>query len=133
MPRNKTLSELWPSKKDPAYYGQMRNQVGEKEVERRDGYSLREQKVVDYTEKEETYINDSEDATADEKNKEKASPYVICPVCWSSLEEEKVEVFSLGCGHLVCGGCGEGVVVGGRGCPVCRNREAVLTIRRIYF
>ena len=50
----------------------------------------------DYTEKEETYINDSEDATADEKNKEKASPYVICPVCWSSLVEEKVEVFSLG-------------------------------------
>ena len=108
MPRNKTLSELWPSKKDPAYYEQMRNQVCEKEVERRDGYSLREQKVVDYTEKEETYINDSEDATADEKNKEKASPNVICPVCWSSLEEEKVEVFSLGCGHLVCGGCGEG-------------------------
>ena len=51
MPRNKTLSELWRSKKDPAYYGQMRNQVGEKEVERKDGYSLREQKVVNYTEK----------------------------------------------------------------------------------
>ena len=67
------------------------------------------------------------------KNKEKASPNVICPVCWSSLEEEKVEVFSLGCGHLVCGGCGEGVVEGGRGCPVCRNREAVLNIRRIDF
>ena len=63
------MSELWPSKKDPAYYGQMRNQVGEKEVERRDGYSLREQKVVDYTEKEETYINDSEDATADGKKR----------------------------------------------------------------
>ena len=63
------MSELWPSKKDPAYYGQMRNQVGEKEVERRDGYSFREQKVVEYTEKEETYINDSEDATADEKTR----------------------------------------------------------------
>ena len=65
MPRNKTSSLLWP--KDPAYYGQMRNQVCEKEGERRDGYSLREQKVVEYKEKEETYINDSEDATADEK------------------------------------------------------------------
>ena len=69
MPRNKTLSELWPSKKDSAYYGQMRNQVCEKEVERRDGYSLREQKVVNYTEKEETYIDDSEDATADGKTR----------------------------------------------------------------
>ena len=68
MPRNKTFSDLWPSKKDPAYYGQMRNQVCEKEVKRRDGYSLRQQKVVDYTEKEEKHINASEDATTDGKN-----------------------------------------------------------------
>ena len=74
MPRNKTLSELCPSKKDPAYYGQMRNQVGEKEEERGDGYSLRDRRWST-TQRKKKHINDSEDATADEKNKEKASHY----------------------------------------------------------
>ena len=83
--------------------------MGEEGVGRRDGYSLREQKVIDYKEKEETDIYDSEDATADEQNKEKASPDVICPVCWSSLVEEKVEVFSLGCVWWVWEGGGGGM------------------------
>ena len=65
------------------------------------------------------------------ENKEKAGPYLICPVYWSSLEEEKVEVFSLGCGHLVCGVCGdrgEVVVVGGRVCPVCAHHQEDLLL-----
>ena len=143
MPRNQTLSELWPSDKDPSFRWSMGRQRLEEEVERRERYNLRVGKLINYKEKEESddcgSIEDArednatkdEDTTADEKKKNQ--PDVICPVCWSSLVEREVEVLALGCGHLLCGECGEGVVGGGRRGPVCRNREAVGSIRRIFF
>ena len=121
MPRNKTMSELWPSKKDPSYICTMGTQKLEEEVGRRERYSLREMKVMDYREKEEIDAVENNEAPEDikvntdtttpveQKTKMADNPDVICPVCWSSLVEGGVEVFSLGCGHLVCGECGEGV------------------------
>ena len=134
MPRNKTLSELWPSAKDPAYKENISKQDMEEAMDRRrEGFSLRERRMtVNY--REETDDDDIEEAsTIDEKEEARATKSVVCPVCWSSLTEEEVEVFTMGCGHLVCGVCVEEVVVGGRGCPVCRNKEAVLNTRKIFF
>ena len=136
MPRNKTLSELWPSCKDPAFSGRIKRQDMEESMDRRRaGYSLRERRtIVDYREDEETSDDDVEEvATATDEKNATTTKSVECPVCWSSLTEEELEVFTMGCGHLVCGLCLEEVVVGGRGCPVCRNKEAVLNMRRIFF
>ena len=142
MPRNKTLTELWPSSKDPSYRCSKGRQKLEEEVGRSDGYNLRTRKVIDYKEKNESDVEEEEapkdsiatkdvDANAVEVNKN--NPDVICPVCWSSLLVGGVEVLALGCGHLVCGKCGEEVVLGGRGCSVCRDREGVSRVRRVFF
>ena len=67
MPRNRTISELWPSKKDPSYIWFMGTQKLEEEMWRRDGYSLRERKVMDYREKEEFDMEENDEAPEDIK------------------------------------------------------------------
>ena len=52
MPAIKTLSQLWPSKKDPSI------SITVKKMDGRDDYNLRERKFVDYSEKEEIEFDD---------------------------------------------------------------------------
>ena len=102
---------------------------------------MRERKAIDYTEREETDLEEKKTAGPHDSSKEESVPAIddekpveiTCPVCWNSLVAEEVVVLALGCGHLVCEVCGEGVVLGGRGCPVCRNKNSVMDSRRIYL
>ena len=126
----------------------MGTQELEEQVGRRENYKLRMRKAVNYKEKEEGDVEEDKDEDIDATkgsinatneddatggNETKEHPDVNCPVCWSSLVLSGLEVLALGCGHLVCGQCVGEVVLGGRGCPVCRDREAVSSIRRVFF
>ena len=114
---------------------------------KREKYNLRAKKEINYKEKDESVLeeevnaieddeaNKAVDVTKDNNNGEEPNEDsdVICPVCWSSLLVGGVEVLAMGCGHLVCGDCVEEVVLGDRGCPVCRDVEGVRRIRRIFL
>ena len=56
--RNQTRVSLWPCSKDPSYSWSMGTEKLEEQVGRREEYILRDRKMINYKEKEESDVEE---------------------------------------------------------------------------